>query len=78
VYVEPVMMAPPPPRVEYVGPSPMVGYVWISGAWHWRGGHYEWGPGYWSPPRQGHRWVPHRWEQDGQHWRQHGGYWERY
>lgn len=78
VYVEPVMMAPPPPRVEYLGPPPTVGYVWISGAWHWRGGRYEWGPGYWAPPRPGHRWVPYRWERDGKHWRQHGGYWDRH
>ena len=77
VYGEPVMMAPPPPRVEYLGPPPTVGYVWISGAWHWRGGRYDWGPGYWAPPRHGHRWVPHRWERAGTHWQQHGGYWDR-
>ncbi|HRH15349.1 MAG TPA: hypothetical protein PK225_13485 [Azonexus sp.] len=77
-YVEPVMVAPPPPRVEYYTPPPMVGYVWISGAWHWRGGRYEWGPGYWAPPRHGQRWVPYRWERDGDRWQQHGGHWDRH
>ena len=76
-YMEPVLVAPPPPRVEYVGPPPMAGYVWIPGSWHWRGGRYEWGPGYWAPPRPGYRWVPYRWERKGDHWQQHGGRWDR-
>ena len=36
-YGEPVAVAPPPPRVEYVGRPPIVGQVWIGGFWSWRG-----------------------------------------
>ena len=74
-YGEPVVVAPPPPRVEYVGVPPVTGYVWIGGYWNWSRGHHVWVPGRWAPPRQGHVWVPHRWQQDGRNWRQEGGYW---
>ena len=77
-YGQPVMVAPPPPRVEYVGPPPVVGYVWIGGYWHWTGGRHDWVPGRWEAPRPGYYWRPHRWEQDGQYWRQNGGHWERH
>ena len=74
-YGEPVVMAPPAPRVEYVGAPPVAGYVWIGGFWNWLGGRHVWVPGRWEAPRHGHAWVPHRWERDGNHWRQQGGYW---
>ncbi len=74
-YGEPVLVAPPPPRVEYVGPPPAVGYVWIGGYWNWYGGRHVWVPGRWEAPRHGQAWVPHRWEQDGRYWRQSGGHW---
>lgn len=74
-YGEPVVVAPPPPRVEYVGPPPVAGYIWINGYWNWSGGRHVWVPGRWEAPRPGHVWVPHRWENDGRHWRQQGGYW---
>jgi hypothetical protein len=75
-YGEPVVAAPPPPRVEYVGPPPIAGHVWIGGYWNWVGRRHEWVPGYWSAPRPGFVWVPHRWEREGEHWRQHGGHWQ--
>jgi len=76
-YSETVYVAPPPPRVEYIGPPPVVGHVWITGYWNWGGSRYVWVPGRWEAPRHGHHWVPHRWERDGQYWRQHGGHWEK-
>lgn len=77
VYREPVYVEPPPPRVEYPGYAPVVGYVWIGGYWTWVGHRYEWVPGRWAPPRPGYRWVAPRWEREGNHWRQHEGRWDR-
>lgn len=74
---EPVMLAPPPPRVDVVGVAPYPGYIWIGGYWNWHSGRHHWVPGRWEPPRHGHRWVPHRWEPYGSSWRQHPGRWER-
>lgn len=73
---EPVRVAPPPPRVERVGPPPVAGQIWIDGYWNWSGGRYDWVSGRWDQPRPGQRWVPHRWERDGDSWRQQGGRWE--
>lgn len=75
-YREPVMVAPPAPRMEYVGPPPAAGYIWISGYWNWVGTRHEWSPGHWEAPRPGYRWAPHQWEREGDHWRQSGGRWE--
>ena len=76
-YSEPVIVAPPPPRVEYVGRPPIVGQVWIGGFWNWTGHRHQWVPGRWEAPRYGHSWTPRRWERDGKHWRQEGGRWEK-
>lgn len=76
-YGEAIMVAPPPPRIEYVGPPPVVGQIWIGGYWLWAGRRHEWVPGRWENPRPGYGWVPHRWERDGDRWRQNGGRWER-
>lgn len=76
-YSETVYVAPPPPRVEYMGPPPVVGHIWITGYWNWGGGRYVWVPGRWEAPRHGQQWVAPRWERDGDRWRQHGGYWEK-
>lgn len=76
-YGEPVIVAPPPPRHEYVGRPPVVGYVWIGGYWSWTGRRHEWVPGRWEAPRRGYYWAPHRWYQDGNRWRQEPGRWER-
>lgn len=77
-YGEPVVVAPPPPRVEYVGRPPIVGQVWIGGFWSWTGHRHQWVPGHWAAPRHGYYWAPHRWERDGRHWRQEGGRWEKH
>jgi hypothetical protein len=75
-YREPVIVAPPPPRVEYPGPPPVTGYIWIGGNWNWVGNRHEWAPGHWEAPRPGYNWVPRNWERDGDRWRQSGGRWE--
>ncbi len=75
-YGEAVVVAPPPPRVEVVGPPPVAGYLWIDGFWSWRGSRHEWVPGRWEAPRPGYYWAPHRWERDGDRWREQGGRWE--
>ena len=75
---EPVMVAPPPPRVEVVGVAPAPGYIWIEGFWGWSGRHHEWRPGHWEAPRPGYSWRPHQWQRDGSHWRERRGYWERH
>lgn len=77
VFREPVYIEPPPPRVEYPGYPPIVGYIWIGGFWTWIGQRYEWVPGRWEAPRPGYRWVAPRWEREGNHWRQHEGRWDR-
>lgn len=74
---QPVMVAPPPPRVEVIGVAPYPGYIWIGGYWGWTGHRHEWVPGRWEAPRPRERWVPHRWDHDGRGWREHPGHWER-
>jgi hypothetical protein len=74
-YDDPVFVEPPPPRVEYPGYAPVVGYIWIGGYWNWTGHRHEWVHGRWDVPRPGHRWVAPRWERDGKHWRQQRGGW---
>lgn len=79
VRYEPVLVAPPPPRVEVIGVAPYPGYVWIGGYWTWHAPSrsHHWVPGRWEAPRHGHRWEPHRWEQHGKEWRERPGRWER-
>lgn len=74
---EAIVVEPPAPRYEYVGPPPVIGHFWIDGYWGWSGGRYVWVPGRWEAPRRDHVWVPHRWLRDGRHWREAPGRWER-
>ncbi|MFT3838152.1 MAG: hypothetical protein QM723_14315 [Myxococcaceae bacterium] len=56
--------APPPePRVEVsVAPRPVLGAVWVAGAWYWSGAGWVWIPGTWRmPPTPGLRWRPPVW-----------------
>lgn len=70
--------APPPaPQVEYVGPPPVAGYIWLGGYWGWRANRYVWIGGQWAPPRPGYRWVPHAWVPYGRRWHHEGGHWSR-
>lgn len=77
-YAEPVVVAPPAPRVEYYGSPPVTGQIWIGGFWNWVGNRHEWVPGHWEAPRPGYRWVPHRWTPEGDRWRLQGGHWEEH
>ena len=76
-YGQPVMVEPPPPRVEYAGSPPVVGQIWLGGFWNWTGRRHEWSPGPWEAPRQGYAWTPNRWQREGDQWRMQGGQWER-
>ncbi|HWF19883.1 MAG TPA: hypothetical protein VG754_11475 [Verrucomicrobiae bacterium] len=40
---------PPSPVVEYYGPAPYPGAIWIEGGWRWHPerGRYEWHHGEW-------------------------------
>jgi hypothetical protein len=52
--------APPAPVVETVTVAPDPAFVWIGGAYIWRGG-WVWEPGHWArPPHRGAVWVAHR------------------
>jgi hypothetical protein len=54
--------APPPIIVETQTLAPGPGFIWIGGAWVWRG-QWIWTHGYWSrPPHPGAVWVPHRYQ----------------
>ncbi len=79
VYVQGPVVAipPPPPRVEYLGPPPAVGYVWIGGYWGWEGGHHVWIGGHWAAPHPGYRWVPRTWVHVEGGWRLSDGHWDR-
>ena len=77
VYYEPVMVAPPPPRVEVITVAPYPGYVWIGGYWGWNLGRHVWIGGRWAMPPAGHAWVPGAWGRHGDGWRYRGGYWGR-
>jgi len=70
-----VNVAPPPPRIEYYGPAPYPGYVWIGGYWRWGPGRYVWAPGYWATPHPGLRWVPRHWVRGPRGWHLAGGRW---
>ncbi len=76
-YGSAVLVAPPPPRVEYYGAAPYPGYIWLGGYWSWAPSGYVWIRGHWAPPRPGYRWVPHRWVHTPQGWRMSGGRWVR-
>ena len=59
-----VTEAPPTPMAESITISPGAGYVWIPGAWDWRGSAWVWVHGQWAhPPAPGAVWVAHRYEE---------------
>ena len=68
--------APPPPRVEVIPLAPDPAFVWIGGAWEWRGS-WVWVGGHWGPrPHPGAVWVRGGWVRHGRervwvegHWR---------
>ncbi len=72
-----IVVAPPAPRVEYYGPPPYPGDIWIAGYWRWGGRRYRWVPGYWSEPRPGYHWMSRRWVHGPRGWHMAGGRWRR-
>ena len=72
-----VPAAPPPPREEYVGVAPVLGWIWLSGFWAWQANRHIWIGGHWEAPRPGYRWYPYEWHRHGGGWRQRGGRWGR-
>jgi hypothetical protein len=57
-----VTEAPPPVIVESRTSAPGSGFIWIGGAWVWRG-HWVWEHGRWArPPHPGYVWRPHHYE----------------
>lgn len=50
-YERETVIVTPPPRIEYRGLPPAIGYIWIDGYWNRVGPRPHWVPGYWSPPR---------------------------
>ncbi|MBK7901400.1 MAG: YXWGXW repeat-containing protein [Betaproteobacteria bacterium] len=77
-YDQPIVVAPPAPRVEYAGPPPAFGHIWIGGYWAWTGHRHDWVPGHWEAHRPGYHWAPHRWERHGDRWHEQRGRWERH
>lgn len=72
----PVMVAPPPPRVEVIGVAPSPGLIWVGGYWNWVGGSHVWVAGHWEAPPRGYRvWVPHHWVAYRGGWRLVPGHW---
>ncbi len=68
--------APPPDRVEVIGPAPGSEYVWIDGYWRWGGASYDWTPGRWVVVEQGRRnWQRGRWHHNRQGWFYQEGHW---
>lgn len=63
-YEDEVVIVAPPPRVEYRGYPPVVGYVWIDGYWNWTGRRHDWMPGYWSAPHHRHPSPPRQWQRE--------------
>ena len=72
-----VQAPPPPPREEYIGVAPVVGWLWLSGFWAWQANRHVWIGGHWEAPRPGYRWYPHEWRRHGGYWQQRPGYWGR-
>ncbi len=72
-----IVVAPPAPRVEVLGPRPGPYHVWQSGVWTWHPeGRYAWHPGHWALPPQGQTvWVRDEWVPFGGSWHFVPGHW---
>lgn len=52
---------PPPSQVEVVPPQPDITFIWVPGAYEWRG-RWVWVGGRWaSPPHRGAVWIRGGW-----------------
>ena len=70
-------VAPPPPRVEIIGPAPTPNHIWIGGFWRWNNGQHVWVSGHWEARRDGYFYAPGHWYRNGNTWTFSGGYWQR-
>ncbi|HEY1663975.1 MAG TPA: hypothetical protein VGI03_16270 [Verrucomicrobiae bacterium] len=62
---------PPTAQVDVIPPQPDVTFIWVPGAWEWRGGGWFWVHGYWGHrPHPGAVWVGGHWG-----WRGHRNVW---
>jgi uncharacterized protein YcfJ len=67
--------APPPPQTEVVVTAPGPGYVWIPGAWEWRGS-WVWVGGYWAvAPSPRAVWIQGYWSRGPYGWHRVPGHW---
>jgi outer membrane lipoprotein SlyB len=72
---ETVEQAPPPPQTDAVVVAPGPGYIWVPGAWEWRG-RWVWAGGYWAlPPYPGGVWVEGYWVHGPYGWHRVPGRW---
>jgi len=70
-----VSQAPPAPQTETVVVAPTPGYVWIPGAWEWRG-NWVWVGGYWAfPPYPRAIWIDGYWSRGPYGWHRVPGRW---
>lgn len=66
---------PPPAQVEVIPAQPDPTFVWVPGAWVWRG-QWVWVHGYWGhPAHPGAIWVGAHWERHRHGYVWVGGYW---
>jgi hypothetical protein len=68
-------LAPPPPQTEVIVTAPGPGYVWIPGAWDWRGS-WVWVGGYWAvAPYPRAVWIQGGWSHGPYGWHRVPGHW---
>lgn len=67
-----------PDAPVYARPAPPhAGWMWIDGDYYYRGGRYQYRPGYWHAPRPNYRYAPGQWHQRGNGWYWRKGRWHR-
>src|ERR1044071_8067425 len=67
--------APPPGRVEVIGPAPGPQYFWMDGNWRCGGAAYHWVPGRWVVVAQSRLWRRGRWHPNRNGWFYETGHW---
>ena len=70
-----VSYAPPPERVEVIGPAPGPSYLWMDGYWRWGGSSYDWTPGRWVVVEHDRHWHHGRWHHNRSGWFYEEGHW---
>lgn len=73
--VDTVSEAPPAPQTDTVVVAPGPGYVWVPGAWEWRGS-WVWVGGYWAlAPYPRAVWIEGYWTRGPYGWHRVLGHW---